>query len=200
MGGNAQQGTTPENGIIFLRGVRSDNGRIILTRDDTIRLQDGVISVSPSIKDKQRLDNELLPNSNHQLLVGQNDLNNDTIKTSQVLINQNEFKNQILVSNQNELKLGNQLVVGQGELSDGVVLNKSQIFVNRSDLNEGLVLNKRQQGTPLLLYATSGDVANGNVFLRTAVANDENGETSESKQNVEPPKEEKMVVPVGSGK
>lgn len=100
------------NGIIFLRGVRSDNGRIILTRDDTIRLQDGVLSLAN--KDRQRPDNE-------------------------------------------------------------------------QD-------SKRPQNQPLLLYATSADVTNGNVLVRALDDAHDQLETVEQKD------EKPSSLPVGSGK
>lgn len=54
------------NHVIFLRGIRSDNGKIILTRDDNIRLQDGVLTVTNINKSESRTGNETEKNDNEQ--------------------------------------------------------------------------------------------------------------------------------------
>lgn len=57
---NLQTLAAEQNGnhIIFLRAIRSDNGKLILTRDDNIRIQDGVLTaVAGNVNSKPEASN-----------------------------------------------------------------------------------------------------------------------------------------------
>lgn len=181
------QGTQVEpngNGIIFLRGVRSDNGRIILTRDDTIRLQDSLVALQSSSKDQLTLQSSQerqqltpAPSNGEKVILS-------TITKDGVLLN----KNGQLVLNKDQnslltLKDSQILVpVKDKERKDN---DFGHVLVNANDVKDGVLLNKRQG--QILLWG-SNDLANGNVLLR------------EKEEEIKIEKDEKMCVPVGSGK
>lgn len=193
------QSTEPNsNGIIFLRGVRSDNGRIILTRDDTLRLQDSIVALQSSSKDVVTLP------INPEKQGGQSAPSSGE-KANHILLPTISKDGQVLLSKDGQVIFGKDsqgLLLGK-EASLLTLTKDSQILfpvkdkerkdsdfghvlVNANDVKDGVILNKRQ-GQLLFLGAGGSDVTNGNVFLR------------EKEEEVKVEREEKMCVPVGSG-
>lgn len=185
-----QPATEPNgNGIIFLRGVRSDNGRIILTRDDTIRLQDSIVALQSTSKEVVTLPIGQEKQGTASLLsIGEKNHQGILLpsigKEGQVLLSKEAL---LLGKDTSLLTLGKDsqflLPVKDKDRKDNEF---GHVLVNANDVKDGVLLNKRQG--QILVWGTSGsDVANGNVFLR------------EKEEEIKVERDEKMCVPVGSG-
>lgn len=168
---------TEQNGnhIIFLRAIRSDNGKLILTRDDNIRIQDGVLTAVAAN----------LNNKNDGAGAG------GTSGTSEK--NDNEQK-------RNDTILLNQSQTQNLNLSDVIIPTGSNANSGSGRRNANPVLFYTSAGTAVTgTVSGTSDLTNGNVAF---ISNDELqvgefSETGNEKQEVEA----KVVsTPLGSGK